>query len=469
MTAPVRIGPYLVERRLGGGGMAEVFLGSVVGEAGFSRPVAIKRVLPSFADRPEFASLFVSEAKLSSRLRHPNIVSVLDFQRDPEHGLFLVMELVEGKDLDQLLSRGPLPISLAIYIAAEMLRGLGYAHNLPRQEDGLLGLVHRDISPQNVLLSWEGEVKISDFGIAKSREAAQATASVVIKGKPAYMSPEQANGGELDGRSDLFATGVVLWQMLTGQLLFHGSTTQQVLVALLMSSIPPPTTLRPDIPADLCAVVMQLLERDVSHRYATAEAALHDLLACRDVPRDGRRELAAFAKARFPSPAEMPTLVAPSSTQPNSRLAAATSPSSSPAPAAVHASSKLGGWGVSRLWLLFVAVLLSAAALTVGAAALVTSEHSISPQPSASAPTQEPPSPQRQPAAVAENPSPSHGVSTEAASSAPKQATTKGSSAADHIPSSRSSVPEVPRNNRTRAKRSTEPTRPAAGIIEVQF
>jgi serine/threonine protein kinase len=188
MTAPVRIGPYVIERRLGGGGMAEVFLASVVGEAGFSRPVAIKRVLPGFGDRPEFAALFISEAKLSARLRHPNIVSVLDFQRDPEHGLFLVMELVEGKDLDQLLNTGLLPLSLAITIAAEMLRGLGYAHHPPRREDGILGLVHRDVSPQNVLLSWEGEVKVSDFGIAKSREAAQAAASVMT-GKLAPALP----------------------------------------------------------------------------------------------------------------------------------------------------------------------------------------------------------------------------------------------------------------------------------------
>ena len=469
MTAPVRIGPYVVERRLGGGGMAEVFLASVVGEAGFSRPVAIKRVLPSFGDRPELATLFISEAKLSSRLRHPNIVSVLDFQRDPEHGLFLVMELVEGKDLDQLLSTGPLPISLAIYIAAEMLRGLGYAHNPPRREDGILGLVHRDVSPQNVLLSWEGEVKISDFGIAKSREAAQAAASVMIKGKPAYMSPEQADGLPLDGRSDIFAAGVVLWQMLTGQLLFRGGTTQQVLAAVLMSSIPPPTTLRPDIPADLCAVVMRLLARDLAQRYPTAEAALQDLLACRDVPRDGRSELSAFARARFPSPAEMPTLVATSSSQPSSLPPVASPPSSSSlALAMAHVSSKLGGWGVSRLWLLFVAVLLSATALTVGATTLATSEVSSSPQPAARNSPKEP-VPQIPSAPAAAKPSTST-VSSAATSPSPtRQSLASESPAVGRSPNLRAPDPEVPRKKRTPSRQPREPSRPAAGIIEVQF
>lgn len=366
MTVPVRIGPYVIERRLGGGGMAEVFLASVVGEAGFSRPVAIKRVLPGFGDRPEFAALFISEAKLSARLRHPNIVSVLDFQRDPEHGLFLVMELVEGKDLDQLLSTGLLPISLALTVGAEMLRGLGYAHHPPRRDDGILGLVHRDVSPQNVLLSWEGEVKVSDFGIAKSREAAQAAASVMIKGKPAYMSPEQADGRALDGRSDLFAVGVVMWQMLTGQLLFQGSTTQQVLAAVLRSSIPPPTTLRPDVPHDVCAVVMKLLERDPAQRYATAEAALQDLLACRAFPRDGRSELAALLKVRFPSPAEMPTLVAASSIPGN-----ATSPAFSPTVIAASPSPSARSSTPSRLLLAFAAALVAAALATAGVAALV--------------------------------------------------------------------------------------------------
>src|SRR6185436_11069226 len=181
-------GKYRLETRLGGGGMAEVFLGSMLGAEGFSRKVAIKRVLPGFSDNPAFAQMFVSEAQISSRLQHPNIVSVLDFDRDADGRLFLVMELVDGQDLDALNASGLLPLPVVIHVIAEVLRGLGFAHDLPTTS-GLRGVVHRDVSPHNVLLSWEGAVKVSDFGIAKARAASEATASAFIKGKPAYMSP----------------------------------------------------------------------------------------------------------------------------------------------------------------------------------------------------------------------------------------------------------------------------------------
>ncbi|MGE5183784.1 MAG: serine/threonine-protein kinase, partial [Acidobacteriota bacterium] len=279
------VGKYRFDHRLGGGGMAEVFIGSTVGAEGFSRKVAIKRVLPGFSDNPAFAQMFVAEARISSRLQHPNIVSVLDFDRDPEGRLFLVMELVEGRDLDTLVASGPLPFPVIIYTIAEVLRGLGYAHDLPVTGDvgagdtisGMRGIVHRDVSPHNVLLSWEGAVKVSDFGIAKARAASEATASVFIKGKPAYMSPEQANGQPLDGRSDLFAVGVMLWEMLCGRRLFVGEDTRSTLAAVLFGQIPRPRSLRPDVPKDLERVVMKLLERDLPARYATAELAIADL------------------------------------------------------------------------------------------------------------------------------------------------------------------------------------------------
>jgi serine/threonine protein kinase len=164
--------------------MAEVYLASAIGAEGFSRKVAIKRVLPGFSDNDAFAKMFVDEAQISSQLVHPNIVSVLDFDRDPEQRLFLVMELVEGRDLAALVDTGLLPIPVVIYVLGEVLRGLGYAHDLPVGTH-VRGVVHRDVSPHNVLLSWEGAVKVSDFGIAKARAASEATASVFIKGKPA--------------------------------------------------------------------------------------------------------------------------------------------------------------------------------------------------------------------------------------------------------------------------------------------
>jgi serine/threonine-protein kinase len=296
------IGKYRLDQRLGGGGMAEVFIGSTLGAEGFSRRVAIKRVLPGYSDNPAFAQMFVSEAQISSRLAHPNIVSVLDFDRDPEGRLFLVMELVEGKDMDALASSGPLPIPVVIFLITEMLRGLGHAHDLPTSA-GMRGIVHRDVSPHNILLSWDGAVKVSDFGIAKARSASEATASVHIKGKPAYMSPEQANSQPLDGRSDLFAVGVILWEMLIHRRLFVGADTMSTLAAVLFGQIPRPRSLRADVPADLERVTMKLLERDLPSRYVSAELAIDDLLACEQAPKNGREQLIRVLAERFPTEA----------------------------------------------------------------------------------------------------------------------------------------------------------------------
>jgi serine/threonine protein kinase len=295
-------GKYRLERRLGGGGMAEVFAGSAVGAEGFSRKVAIKRVLPGYSGNTGFAKMFIAEARISSRLVHPNIVSVLDFDRDAEDRLFLVMELVEGKDLDELIATGRLPLPVVIFVVAEILRGLGFAHDLPTGTD-LRGVVHRDVSPHNILLSWEGAVKVTDFGIAKVRAASAATASAFIKGKPAYMSPEQANAQDLDGRSDLFAVGVMLWEMLCGRRLFVAEDTRAILAAVLFGQIPRPRTVRADVPKDLERVTMKLLDRDLSARYPTAEAALSDLMSCADAPRTGREALVAVLAERFPGSA----------------------------------------------------------------------------------------------------------------------------------------------------------------------
>ncbi|HEY0479842.1 MAG TPA: protein kinase [Kofleriaceae bacterium] len=295
-------GKYRLERRLGGGGMAEVFAGAAVGAEGFSRKVAIKRVLPGYSGNARFAQMFVDEARISAQLVHPNIVSVLDFDRGDDGRLFLVMELVDGVDLDALLATGVLPFPVVIFVIAEVLRGLGFAHDLPIGA-GLRGVVHRDVSPHNVLLSWEGAVKVSDFGIAKARAASEASASVLIKGKPSYMSPEQANGEALDGRSDLFAAGVMLWEMLVGQRLFVGDDTRAILAQVLFHAIPRPRALRPEVPRDLDRVAMKLLERDLPARHATAEDAIADLMRCADTPRAGREALSAVLAGRFPGAA----------------------------------------------------------------------------------------------------------------------------------------------------------------------
>ena len=276
-----------------------MFAGATLGAEGFSRRVAIKRVLPGFSDNAAFARMFIAEARISSQLVHPNIVSVLDFDRDAEGRLFLVMELIDGVGLDALLATGLAPVPAVVFVVAEVLRGLGFAHDLPTASD-MRGVVHRDISPHNVLLSWEGAVKVSDFGIAKARAASEATASLLIKGKPAYMSPEQANGQHLDGRSDLFAVGAVLWEMLAGRRLFLGEDTRTTLAAVLFGRIPPPSSLRADVPHDLERVAMTLLERDLAARYATAEDAIADLMNCADAPRAGREAIMALLAERFP-------------------------------------------------------------------------------------------------------------------------------------------------------------------------
>jgi serine/threonine protein kinase len=162
------------------------------------------------------------------------------------------------------------------------------------------GIVHRDVSPHNVLLSWEGAVKVSDFGIAKARALSDASASLFIKGKPAYMSPEQANAQRLDGRSDLFAVGVMLWEMLVGQRLFIAEDTRATLAAVLFGQVPRPRTVRPEVPKDLERVTMKLLDRDLSARYATAEEAIADLMNCDDAPSGGREALIAVLAERFP-------------------------------------------------------------------------------------------------------------------------------------------------------------------------
>ena len=292
-------GKYRLESRLGGGGMAEVFIGSAMGAEGFARRVAIKRVLPGYSNNPTFAQMFVAEAQLSARLAHPNIVSVLDFDRDAEQRLFLVMELVEGRDLHALNATGLLPFPLVIHIIAEVLRGLGHAHDA-QLGGNVKGVVHRDVSPHNILLSWEGDVKVSDFGLAKARDASQATATDFVKGKPAYMSPEQANGQPLDGRSDLFAVGVMLWEMLTGKRLFSTEDTRATLAAVLFGKIPRPRQLRPEVPKDLEKVAMKLLEREPSARFRTARDAVRDLEVCAAATR-GRELLVPLLHSRFAS------------------------------------------------------------------------------------------------------------------------------------------------------------------------
>ena len=299
MATPIK-GQYVLDYFLGRGGMAEVFAGRKIGAAGFTRRVAIKRILPGYYLEDRFRTMFVAEAQLGARLDHDNIVSILDFEEDEAGGLFLVMELVDGIDLNGLLRTGSLPLPVALFIASEVLQGLAHAHDLPVGDDGLRGLVHRDVSPQNVLLSWEGAVKVSDFGIAKARHATHASGSVRAKGKPGYLSPEYANGLDLDGRSDLFAVGVLLWEMQIGEPLFSRASETASLMSLLFEPYPSPRSKRPEVPTDVEAVTMRLLAKDREDRYFTAKAALGALRDCAAFPKRGDELLSSLLVERLP-------------------------------------------------------------------------------------------------------------------------------------------------------------------------
>ena len=304
-AGPSRSPRYQLGERIGVGGMAEVFRGWKIGVNGFERPVAIKRILPRLAREDHFVAMFGREADIIARLAHPNIVSVLDFERDSDGQLLLVMEYVDGVDLGTLLERGPLPPSVILFLASEILSGLAYAHHLPSDGGRVLGVVHRDLSPNNILLSWEGAVKIADFGLAKFRDARQVSASHDVQGKIGFMSPEQINGEPLDGRSDLFSVGVMLWEMLTHERLFADAQLTTAIRRVLDRPIPRPSTRQP-VPADLEAVVMKLLRRNRSRRYRNADDAVDALARC-----DGasslraRAELVQIMAERFPQQAAL--------------------------------------------------------------------------------------------------------------------------------------------------------------------
>ncbi|MCB9559800.1 MAG: serine/threonine protein kinase [Kofleriaceae bacterium] len=302
-------GKYRYQRRLGGGGMAEVFLGTTVGAEGFSRPVAIKRVLPSFSGDPQFAQMFVNEARLSAMLRHPNIVQVLDFDRDGEGRLFLVMELIEGKDLDDLAAAGPVPVPVVVHLISEVLRGLAHAHEMTTPDGRPLGIVHRDVSPHNVLLSWDGGVKVSDFGIAKAMLASGAGRSGSIKGKPMYMAPEQVLAPDsLDHRADIFATGVMCYELLTGRRLYQGHTNEEILTDVIQVArgwrpLVAPSVLRPELPWDVAQATLMMLAPDRNHRFASARDAFEALLRTTSASARGGELLEELLAARFPAEA----------------------------------------------------------------------------------------------------------------------------------------------------------------------
>ncbi len=286
-----RLGRYTLIRQIGRGGMAEIWKAKATGPSGFVKHVAIKMILADLADDRTFVSMFVEEAKLAANLAHPNLVTVFDFG-EIDKQLFLAMEYVAGANLHRLCSRidkedGTLPAELALYIALEACRGLGRAH--------AAGVVHRDVSPQNVLVSSTGDVKVSDFGIAKAASAITRTAAGQVRGKLAYMSPEQLENTPLDGRTDLFALGIVRFEMLTGAPVFDGRSCEEV--SDRVRRFDPTADLdMAKLPAELRPILVKLLQPDRDNRYrdaAALEAALGAHHGLPGVPR-ARNELAAL-------------------------------------------------------------------------------------------------------------------------------------------------------------------------------
>jgi serine/threonine-protein kinase len=270
----VRLGRYQIVDRIATGGMAEVYL-AVHGElAGFRTPVVLKKVLPHLASNQQFIDMFLDEARIASLLDHPNVVRIYEVGRSGSE-YFLAMELVQGKSLSALLRRfnendaGSLEPRLAALIIAQAAAGLHHAHNLTDPLGNPLGLVHRDVSPQNILISFEGSVKVIDFGIARALGRISETQTGGMKGKFGYMSPEQARGEEVDLRTDIFALGVVLWESVTGRRLFNRENDLATMRALVYEPIAKPSSVAAITP-ELESIIMRALARNPKLRFQTA-------------------------------------------------------------------------------------------------------------------------------------------------------------------------------------------------------
>jgi len=276
-------GRFHLLERIGAGGMGEVFRAEMRGPDGFSRIVVVKRMLPDLVAEPEAVTMFVDEARIAARLVHPNIVPVYDFGKVGSR-YFLVMEYVTGCDVSKLLAyladqKQQMPAGVAVAIMAAVLEGLAFAHDLRGTDGELLGLVHRDIAPSNVLLGTSGEIKLTDFGIAKTRERLEHTRAGVIKGKHHYMSPEQASGKSVDARSDLFSLGVVLYRLIVGSRPFRGSTAEEILSNIRAGNYPRPEPVNPEVGSRLGDVLVRALQTRPEDRFQTAGEFRQTLIA----------------------------------------------------------------------------------------------------------------------------------------------------------------------------------------------
>ena len=302
-----RLGRYELRYRLAEGGMATVYLAQLAGNQGFHKWIAIKTIHDHIARNEKFIRMFLDEARLTARIDHPNACTVFDFG-EADGAFFIAMEYLHGEHLGALAKRAwseageGMDVGLGARIIADVARGLHSAHELTNQEGASAEVVHRDVSPQNIFVLYNGISKIVDFGIAKSTERLdESTRTGELKGKMSYMSPEQLDGAPLDRRTDIWALGVVLWEMTVGQRLFKRENEARAVVAVLSDPIPRPSARRPEYPPALEAIVMRALERDASKRYATAGDFARDLevFLARLEPTVTHAEVSSFMRRSF--------------------------------------------------------------------------------------------------------------------------------------------------------------------------
>jgi serine/threonine protein kinase len=279
-TTPV--GQYYLLDKIAQGGMAEIYKGLAYDLHGIKKTVVIKRILPQISSDPEFVNMLINEAKIAVMLSHGNIAHIYDLGK-VGNDYFMVMEFVDGKSLSQIhkrsLKKGHMvPIDYVSYFISEVASGLNYMHRRSDEQGRNLGIIHRDISPQNVIISYSGTVKIIDFGIAKAAIQMNITESGVLKGKFAYMSPEQAKGEPMDHRSDIFSLGVILHELLTGKRLFKGKNKKETLKNVRRAAVPPPSSLRADLPKAMDKIVLKALNADPRKRYMWASELRDDLI-----------------------------------------------------------------------------------------------------------------------------------------------------------------------------------------------
>jgi len=340
LKKPVQFGKYLLLDRINVGGMAEVFKAKAFGVEGFERLVAVKRILPNIAEDEEFITMFIDEAKIAVQLSHANIAQIFDLGKADE-AFFIALEFIQGKDLRAIYDRckqapvdgsPAMPLAQACFIIMKACEGLDYAHNKKDQGGSELHLVHRDVSPQNILISYEGEVKLIDFGIAKAAGKASKTQQGILKGKFGYMSPEQVRGLPLDRRSDIFSVGICLYEMLTAERLFVGESDFSTLEKVRNVEILPPSTYNRRIPEELERIVLKALAKDVEDRYQNAIDLHDDLQAFMYTAGEfyARKDLGAWMKRvyddeikseqqKLESYQRLPAIITPAPTSSNDR------------------------------------------------------------------------------------------------------------------------------------------------------